>query len=407
MKILWFSNKMLGKDDGTTGTWLLAMANQLQSISKLELCNVSLVNSNKIEYTHDENLCQWGIPNKHIDKNGLPNKLAKEKILKIIKSFDPDLIHVWGVETFWGTITAELDSKPVLLEIQGIKGKIANQYYGSLNLIERSKCIGLKELITFQNIYIKKKNYRRWGKVESSIIKQHNHISIHSDWAKACVNEINPSCKIYRNQRLLRKEFYNADKWEDSNDVKIFTSLSYIAPFKGLYTLIKSLEIIKRDIKGVNLLIAGDIRTKGIRVDGYIRFIMNEIKKRDLFENVTWLGKLSANDLINQLRKSTLSVYPSYTESYGNALAESMLIGTPTVAAFNGGSSYLGKDEETVLFFQPGDYSMCAYQMKRILNNKNLRNYLSNNSRNRIISNNSQVDIINRQLDIYKSILKS
>jgi len=87
--------------------------------------------------------------------------------------------------------------------------------------------------------------------------------------------------------------------------------------------------------------------------------------------------------------------------------AEAMRIGTPTVVSYTGGTPYLGRDEESCLFFPPGDEAMCAYQLERLLNNAELALQLSRESRKIATVRNDRHRIVERQLEIYRHVLEA
>ena len=58
MKILWFSNRFINKNDkeSITGTWLLALANLLSADEKIILGNITFGNVKTIEKTDSNNI---------------------------------------------------------------------------------------------------------------------------------------------------------------------------------------------------------------------------------------------------------------------------------------------------------------------------------------------------------------
>ncbi len=407
MKILWFSNRLIDDiDTGNTGTWLTALANILSKDKSVTLSNITFGNSAVIKRSESNRVLQFEIPSNKTRKNGLPTSQIKKEILKIIYELKPNLIHVWGTESYWGTITAGVTKDfPVLIEIQGLKKTISNVYKGELTFKERLKCIGLKELLKRDFLQKRKKDFEKWGQIEVNIIQSHFYFSTHSLWAESKVRAVNQEVKMYKNERVLRADFYNSSKWKPVKEPILFTSLGYPAPFKGLYTLIKSVEILKIKYPSIKLYIAGNFKTKGIRKDGYINFIINQINSRNLKDNVVWTGGLNSTEIIGFLKRSSVAIYPSFNESYGLALIESMAVGTPVVSAFNGGYGYNGKDEETVLFFSPGDFEMCAFQINRIIECEKLAISLSVKGRNFILDRNESSKIFKKQIEIYKNII--
>lgn len=406
MRILWLSNRIISPtDSGETGTWLIALANAIQSRRDIELGNITNSTVNEIQFQNIGKLSQWIIPSKGIKRSGLPTKKIKKKIIEIIYTFKPDVIHVWGTESYWGLITSNVQHDfKVIIEIQGLYREIAKHYKGGLSFSEIIKCIGIKEIVKRNTIFNIARSYKNWGDIEEKIIKDHSIFSTHSNWAESKVRELNNTCAMYKNERILRPEFYSSRPWCSPNSNVLFTSLGYSSPFKGLHVLINALWLLKRNYPNILLYIAGPAQLKGLRRDGYLNFVQNLIKSKELTENVIWLGSLNAEEIIQYLHNTTAAIFPSFIESYGVALAESMILGVPSVASYNGGYSYLGIDNENVLFYPPGDSSLCAFQINRILCDNDLTLKLSLNSRRTVLVRNDYNDILKKQISIYYAI---
>jgi L-malate glycosyltransferase len=75
------------------------------------------------------------------------------------------------------------------------------------------------------------------------------------------------------------------------------------------------------------------------------------------------------------------------------------------VAAYAGGIPSLAKDEESCLFFPPGDETLCASQLARLLSEQDLASRLSRESRKIAAIRNDRPRIVGRQLEIYRQIL--
>ena len=97
---------------------------------------------------------------------------------------------------------------------------------------------------------------------------------------------------------------------------------------------------------------------------------------------------------------------PTFVESYGVALAEAMLLGVPTVVSFTGGTSFLARDEESALFFPPGDVEMCAYQAERLIKERDLAERLSCQARNIAQVRHDPKQVLQRQLTTYHQVLE-
>ena len=408
MRILWFSNALFEKmDRGVTGTWLHAMSKGLTSSGKVELANITPGKVKSLVRQDYEQIKQWVVPFESVSKTtGLPGNRLVQYYLDVIEEFKPDLIHVWGVESFPALITSRYKHNiPSLLEIQGIAGIVAKYVDGGLSFGEIVRCIGLKELLLRSSIFQTKQSYERWGYFEEEMIRNHQFITVPSTWMLANVKFINSNATLFQNEIPLRKEFFQNIKWHFSDSKVILCSSSSPIPNKGFHVLIRALKLLRNVFPDIQLRIAGAHQFEGIRKNGYITWLNKLIQENGLESHVTWLGSLSSEQLIPELLNCSVMALPSYVESYGVAHAEAMALGVPCVCAFNGGSSYLAENELTSLFFQAGDHVICAHQIARLLTSKELAESISVKAREKAIVRNDTNVIIAKQIQIYEEVL--
>ncbi len=409
MRILWLSNKILSeKDSGATGTWLDALSHELMKCDELELGNITLGNIKKMTRQDCGSICQWLVPSgPRLDRHGLPPRNIIHALIKSIDEFSPDMIHIWGTERYWGLLSARKHiGVPALLEMQGLKGAIAQVFNGGLSFREQLSCIGPKELMRQSSIFQSRQKFESWAPFEEEMISGHRFISIHSDWMMAKVKAVNNNARLFRSVRALRDPFYEGKKWAFHGTPSVFCSAAYPSPFKGLHVAIRSLATLKKNIPDIQLRIAGAHQQPGFRREGYIAWINREIVRLGIESNVTWLGPLSAIQLVEELGRCSAFIMPTFVESYSVTLAEAMLLGVPTVVSFTGGTSFLARDEESALFFSPGDEEMCAYQVERLIKDQGLAERLSCQARDIAQVRHDRNQILQRQIITYRQVLE-
>ena len=410
-KILWFSNVAFTEDQiRVTGTWQIAMGQALVATGEVELYNVT--NGNVKEYTRNEvnGIVQWILPNERISRKGLPSYKSQQYIQNIEKEIQPDLVHIWGTENYWGMLAVNgILKSTVLLEMQGILYAYAKVFYGGLNLNEIIACTGLKELIYPKRLlYFRQKDFVRRGQRELIIIKKMQHISVQSDWVRAHIESENLKAQIYSTGMLLRNEFYKTTHINWKNRVKpvIFTTLSGANTFKGLHVLFRSLAILKKKYPDIQLRIGSNLlEHKFFIKDGYLAWLLREVENLDVSDSIVWLGSLSADEIIKEMQNSSVFAVPSYVETYSLAAAEAMMVGVPLVTSYAGALSELAVHNESALYFPIGDYMSCAWQIERVIESKELALKLSNNARNVAMKRNNSSEVVNKQLAIYNSII--
>jgi glycosyltransferase involved in cell wall biosynthesis len=408
MKVLWLSNKVLSdKDDGSTGTWLVAMAHSLVATGEVELCNVSM-GKVKVPTRQDAGPCrQWIVPGIKTGRAGLPPARIVAGIISVVNDVAPDLVHVWGTENYWGLLTARgLIQTRALLEIQGLKEPYSRVFAGGLTELEQRACIGIKEIIKSRNIASKRSAFERWSRFEREIIAGHSFVTAQSPWVEAWVKVSNASARIFHVELALREPFYSAKPWRPQNASVIFCSAAYPVPYKGIHNAVRALAILSRQVPNARLRIAGALKSRGIRQDGYIAWVDRLAASLHVADKIDWLGALSATEIVAELQNCSVMLIPSHCETYCVALAEALYLGVPAVSAHTGGTVWLARDEESALFYSPGDEVMCAYQLERILTDQGLAERLSRNARDiSLVRNNSQ-SIVNNQLKIYRQVIE-
>ena len=413
MKVLWLSNAVLSAGDkGVSGTWLDAMAQRLAASSRLMLSNIVTGNVSEPVSRNSPSIQQWLVPSSPPGKNGLPCRKTVEMVTRTIETQAPDLIHVWGVETWWGLLAARQllnPSVPVLLEIQGLKGACARVFAGGMTVSEQRNCRYLKEMLLGRSFVKDRKELLEWGRFEQEIIAGCRFISTQSPWVASWVQAANPDCTRFDVELMLRQAFYDSTPWSPASpEPVIFCSSAYSVPYKGLHDAIRAVALLSRRFPEIRLRIAGSIQKSSFRQDGYVRWLNNLCTELGIANRVDWLGPLTADQIVREIQNCSAFVMPSHCESYCVALAEALYLGCPAVTAYTGGTAWLASDEVTGLFYPPGDEAMCARQLERILTNRELASRLSCNARTGAQERNNPDSIIANQLDIYRrTIAKS
>lgn len=403
MKVIWFSNIRLteGQMSGS-GTWVLGMNNLLSIYyPNVQVANVTM---SEVDTIHEEVVrgrTQWVVPQKTTAED-------VDLFTKIINSYNPDIIQIWGTEFFWATIPFETicPNIPVILDMQGFYSSVLDVLYGDLTVKERIRCFSIKELLRpSSSLPGISKRLRKSVKREEEMIEKHNTISVQSNWVKENVNLLNPKAIIYETRIALRSQFFQSVKWDidKMEPYTIFSTASMIEPTKGSFTILKAFREVKRMLPQAKLLLAGSIQT-GIRKSGYMRLMEQFIYSNGLSDSVSFLGSLSTDDLIKAYLHSNVFVNPSHVESYSLILAESTYLGVPTVATYAGAMSELG-NSKSLLYFSKYDYRACASKIISILTNRELATKLSIQS---IIFSEEKHDpktVAETQFSIYKSVL--
>lgn len=414
MRILWFSNVILTQDaTKSTGTWLRTMSDALVERG-VELCNITQNDCvNDITRKDSGSIKQWVLPVYKLH-NGLPSKHHIQEICEIVDEVAPDVIHIWGVEAFWGLLSAKGYLKGnVLLEIQGIKETCTRVFYGGLTWRERLSTIGIRELLRpSMSLQSQRRSFVRWSRFEREMLSGNHHISTHSDWVRAWIAQfIHPDCQIYHTQRIVRKEFLETEIWKKPHNPKdapvVFSMSSGADAYKGIHDGIKAIAVLKQYYPKIELRVAGNfgIEKPFYRKPGYTKYLLNMMNKLGVENNVVFLGSLNAKQIIEQIHQSDVMLQTSYVESYSLAVSEAMMAGVPLVVSFAGAMPELAQDKAAALFYTPSDYFACAYRLMQIIEDEKLSNDLSLTARNIAEKRNVASVLGGLQIDIYNKVL--
>jgi len=352
---------------------------------------------------------QWIVPVRiKPSRDGLPPRGLVKAVVTAANDLSPDLVHIWGTEAFWGLLPARgLLPYPSLLEMQGLKGECAKVFYGGLRLSERLRCIWIKELLFRRTMRSRRREYAGWGLLEREIIQCHRFVDVQTRWVLAHVKAINPNACLFPVDLALREAFRSAAHWREARQPTILCTAASPHPYKGLHVAIRALGVLKRRVPHVRLRLAGAHQRPGIRQEGYVRWLNRIIHQSGLTDAVDWLGPLNADQIVAELQHAAVVVVPTFIENCCTAMQEAMAIGTPVVASYAGGIPSLGEDEESCLFFPPGDEAMCAYQLERVLADHNLALRLSQESRKIAMVRNDHQRIVQRQLSVYRQAVEA
>lgn len=412
MKIVWLCNARFTVEKiKFTGSWLQPLAERLQQTGKVQIINICRAKAMHMIKEDVGNIIQYVLPIRKTQKHGhFPDKLTIQEIVDIVSLEHPDLIHIWGTESIWAYMNPILSrSFKTVMDIQGLLAPYSDYYYGGLTNREIFQSIHLKELLMpTRTLYYKRKIFKKRGNQETKYLQTFANISVQSEWVKNYVRFVVPDSTIYSTRIILRNGFYNAKPWiykVDKESPIIYSSCAAAVSYKGIHVLIKAIGLLKRKYPQIQLHLAGIINVGNKLLDGYSVYINNLIKRLDLTDNVHFLGSIDEDQIINELQKCSVCVIPSFIETYCLAFAESMILGVPTVVSYAGAMPELAEHKKEALFYNSIDYYAVAGYIDELIQNRKLAEFISLNCRKRRLSENNPLLVVERQLNIYNSII--
>jgi glycosyltransferase involved in cell wall biosynthesis len=411
MKVLWVSLRIFSSlKEKQSAVWLKALAESLISLYDIQLYNISSSSSGNFEECDYYGIKQFSIPIKQLDRFGEIDFKAREKFIQVVNDISPDIIQVWGTENPFGVLPFSNRLAGIkFLTVQGVLSSMGPCNLRGFTLKEILSTLGVREMLTGNKSIIGiTRSFFEDEERENKIIQMSDYILNQSEWTDAQILAVNPKAKLFRTERVLRSEFTCAKKWNefirnDERPVIYTSSLGY--SWKGLHSLLKAAKVLKLYQPNFELRIAGRYGRTDWLGDGYLRFLRKYIQSNNLQENITWLGAIDAFQIVDELQNAHVYVNPSFVESYSNAFAEAMIIGTPSVVSFAGAVPELADNNKEAVFYTPGDFRRCAYLMNKLIKKKSLSLELSQNSIRRAERRNNTVAIARNQYQIYQQLL--
>jgi glycogen(starch) synthase len=128
---------------------------------------------------------------------------------------------------------------------------------------------------------------------------------------------------------------------------------------KGLQELIKALPLLRDELPGVRLVVAGTGRQLADQQDRATRYGVGDL--------IDWAGFLDEAELAGLLAAADLVVVPSLYEPFGMVALEAQLAGTPVAVSDTGGLAELVEPGVTGLRFAPESPAAIAAAVRDLM----------------------------------------
>ncbi len=361
MKVLWLCNMVpgcvqeaLGGKSGG-GLWTDHVLSDLQAQGNITI----------------RILCPWRDSQEGILGNGCsfctfpkekPETVSPQQetlFLEELRSFRPDVIHIWGTE-FGHTLAMVRACETMgwldrtVVGIQGLCHYVAQHYTEGLPLGVQLG-FTLRDFLRQDNLLQQQKTFFRRGDREMEAISKVRHVMGRTHWDRACIRQWNPQAKYHFCNETLREEFYTgAWTYESCQKHRIFTS-SRLYPIKGFHYVLEAFAQVRREYPDAVLAVPGKDPLAGgmkarLRQDSYARYLARLVKKYQLQGHVEYLGSLTAEQMKQEDLKANVFVLASTVENSSNSLGEAMLLGVPCAASDVGGVTTMLHPGEGIVY---------------------------------------------------------
>jgi len=405
MRILWFVNtpfpemlNHMGLKGDYMGCWMPALKQALIHLSSFQSGSESKLGvacglsdfTNYQEFQKD-NVTYFCLPKTRMCEYLQSYRKELSYCIKVVKDFDPDIIHVHGTEEFYGLISACI-SQPMVISIQGILSVYARVFFGGM----RYRDILRSPRIIKQYLMMCRKT-----KTEQRIFRINHYFIGRTIWDQGHLSGLCPDQYAYYHcDEVMREAFYENEWCIEESEPKGIACISSPYPYKGIDSILEALTYLRRMMPEAVLNIYGSFPPYG-----YGAFLREKVRKLGLSDHVRFCGFKDSDELAAGLKKARAFVIASHVENSANSLQEAMLVGTPAVVSFAGGLPSIAEHEKSCLMFPRGEPVVMAECLNRVLSDDQLAVKISEEGKKKARRMNSPERVAKQLLGIYRDVI--
>lgn len=413
MKILWLTetpSKYKPEEFGYNGRgWIASLQTLVENSPEIDQLGIAFPHltdsqaekKNKISYfpikrKKPGNIITWIISNW---KNKIEDEKEINDLVNIIKDFDPDIIHIFGTES-WLCNAVRLTHKPCVVHLQGLLLPCYNAY----NPVDISKYDLIRynwtEFAKGISLWHNKKVFEKKSKREYRFFKEINFFMGRTIWDKSISELLSSNSVYFHVDEVLRDKFYVAPAWKLQQKTKIIiTSTLSDALYKGLDLVIKTAILLIKE------KIDFEWRIIGVRNDSKTAQLLKKKLHIDYSSlNIHLLGIKDTDEIIDLLLETRFYVHTSYIDNSPNSLCEAQYLGVPVIATNVGGISSLIKDEDDGILVPANDPYFLASKIVQINMNSLLLSRISAKAKENAHRRHLKENILNQVIQAYKHL---
>ena len=187
------------------------------------------------------NIISWIISNW---RNKVEHKKEIQSLKAIIYDFKPDVIHIFGTES-WLCHANKLTERPCVVHLQGILQPYFNAYIpngiSKFDLIKYDWIEFLKGISFWHN----KNEFKKMAKREYIFFKEISYYMGRTNWDQSISGFLSTKSTYFHIDEVLRAPFYFSAPWTDNkNKMQIITSTLSDTLYKGLDLIIKTAKLL-------------------------------------------------------------------------------------------------------------------------------------------------------------------
>ena len=355
MRVLWVCNIMppmigqyLGKECSVKEGWISGILMRLsKEKEEVELAisypvaEVSEEGKKEVIIENKKKITCYGFVEDTVHAENYGGEALEKRMEDIIRDFKPEVLHIFGTEYGHSLEAAKAYHNPArtLVGLQGVISQCAKEYMADLP-IDIQNQVSFRDWLKRDSLKQQQEKFFLRGEREKEILKLCGNVTGRTAFDKAAAKKMNPDAAYFFMNETMRGEFYQGT-WSYGACEKhriFFSQADY--PLKGFHYLLQAIPYIKDKYPDVTIAVAGNslvnyetLKDK-IKISAYGKYLRKFVKELQMEDKITFLGKLSAEEMKQQYLKCHTFVCASSLENSPNSVGEAMLLGTPIAASY-------------------------------------------------------------------------
>lgn len=292
-----------------------------------------------------------------------------QKLKKILKELNPDIIHVRSRVPAWLVYFAN----------KTLGFKVVSTVHGFNSVNFYSKIMTNADSIICVSRSIKDYIQKHYNTKEEQITVIPRGIDLN----------------LFNKDNLDENFIADFKKEHDLSNNFIISSVGRITQLKDYETFINAIYLVKKDIPNIKALIVGGVRTDKKE---YLKTLEELVNKSNLEKNIIFTGSQSKIAEIYNLSDVVISSSKK-PETFGRAVAEAIAMNTPVIATNHGGVKDIIIENENGYFFEVGDFSNLS---EMIFKSRELKF----DGYNYILKNFSLNSMLSKNLKLYQEVIQ-
>jgi glycosyltransferase involved in cell wall biosynthesis len=413
MKVLLLTDQLIQSNDTfVVGGWIQSLIPILQGSKALEIAVAGLT-AKESSVEKENNITYYKIKKRIYSnsleriyrrwKNTIQDDLTIENYRSAIRDFDPDIVHLFGTESFICCVIPHTEAKAVV-HLQGIINPYLNAWFppGISGILLHLFSFNGLDFLRGLGLYRQLKVFQAMAKREQDYFRSIRFVLGRTGWDKAIASFCMKDATYFHLEESLRPDFYTDIQWNVKNREEVcFISVLAPSPYKGFDLILKTASLLKSHGLKFRWIICGTSEN-----DHPVKTMEKILKKKYRDNNVFFSGKKSSGELRALLLDADIFIHPSYIENSPNSVCEAQILGMPVVATYVGGIPSLIENGETGILFPANDPYRLSEIIVSLLSDPPKMQLLGKNARNVARKRHDRDAILKNIENIYRNILQ-